>query len=67
MHLLNTEDGAVHLVVDPRKVSDGGTLTDSAELVIDGTVAKADPALVCTKIRNRNATQMSADSRSAHN
>ena len=57
----------MHLVVDPRQVGDGGTLTDAAELVVDGTVAQAHPALVGAKIGHRDAAQVSADSRSANN
>ena len=55
----------MYLIVDPRKVGDSGTLTNSAEFIIDGTVAEANPALVCTKVRNRDAAKMSADSRAA--
>jgi len=56
----------VHLVVDPGEVSNSGTLTDSTELVVDGTVTKADPALVGTEIGNGNATKMGANGRAAH-
>ena len=55
----------MHLVVNPGKVSNGGSLTDTTEFVIDGTVAKADPTLVSTKIRNWDATKMGANSRGA--
>ena len=57
----------MHLIVDPRKVGYSGSLSDTAELVVDGSVAEADPALVSTEIRHRNATQVSADSGSAYN
>ena len=59
--LLNAKDGAVHLVVDVGEVSGGGTLTHAAELVVHGTVAKANPALVGTEVRHGNATKMSAN------
>ena len=57
----------MHLIVNPRQVGDSGSLTNSAELVVDGSVAKADPALVSTEIRHRDAAQVSADSGSAYN
>ena len=66
LHLLDTEDWSVHLIVDPWQVGDGGTLTHSTEFIINGTVAEAYPSLVCAEIGNGNATQMRADSR-AHN
>ena len=66
LHLFDTEDRSVHLVVDPGQVSDGRSLTDTAELVVDGTVAQADPALVGTEIGHGDAAQVSADSRAAH-
>ena len=66
LHLFDTEDGAVDLVVNPGKVGDGGALTDSAELVIHGTVAEADPALVGTEVRHRDAAEMSANGGAAH-
>jgi len=55
----------VDLVVDPGQVSNGRALTDSTELVIDGTVAQADPALVGTKIGDRDAAEMRANCRAA--
>ena len=57
----------MHLVVDPGQVGDGGALTDSAELVVDGTVTEADPALVGTQVGHGDATQMRADGRAADN
>lgn len=62
LHLLNAEDGLEDGVVDVRQVSLGGALSDSTELVIDGTVAKAHPALVGTNVRSGNATEMGANS-----
>jgi hypothetical protein len=55
----------VDLVVNVGQVSGGGTLADTAELIINGSVAKANPALVCTEIRHGNATQMGANSGAA--
>ena len=57
----------MHLVIDPGEVSDGGSLSHSAELVVDGTVAQAHPALVGAEVGHRDATQMGADGRAAHN
>jgi len=62
LHLLNAEDGLEDGVVDVGQVSLSGTLSDSTELVIDGTVAKAHPALVGTDIGSGNATKMGANS-----
>jgi hypothetical protein len=62
LHLLNAEDGLEDGVVDVGQVSLGGALSDSTELVIDGTVAKAHPALVGTDIGSRDATEMGANS-----
>jgi hypothetical protein len=56
----------VGLVVDVGEVSGGGALTDTAELVVDGAVAQADPALVCTEIWNGDASEMSANSGNAN-
>jgi len=64
---LDAEDGAVHLIVNVGQVGGGRALTHATELVIHGTVAKADPALVGTEIGHRNATQMGADGRAAQN
>lgn len=55
------------LVVDPWQVGNGGTLSHSAELVIDGTVAQADPALVGAQVGHRDATQVGANGRAADN
>ena len=54
------------LIVDPGEVSDGGALSDSAELVVDGSVTKANPALVSTQVGHGDAAQMRADSRATH-
>jgi len=57
----------MHLIVDPRKVSNGWALTHSAELVVDGSVAQADPTLVGAQVRHWDATQVRADGRGANN
>lgn len=67
LHFFDAENWSVDLIVDPWQVSDGWSLSDSAELVVDGTVAQADPALVGTQVGHGNATQMRADSRGANN
>ena len=67
LHFLNTEDGAMHLIVDPREVSNSRSLSNTAELIIDRSVAKANPALISTQVRNRDATQVSANGGSADN
>ena len=64
--LLNAKSGTVALVIDVREVGGGGALTYTTELVVDGTVAKADPSLVSTQIWDRNAAKMSADSGDCH-
>ena len=67
LHFFDTEDGSVHLIVNPWQVGDSGALSDSAELVVDGTVTEADPALVGTQVGHGDATQMRADGRAADN
>jgi hypothetical protein len=59
--LLNAEDGAMDLIVDVRQVTGSGALTHATELIIDGTVAQADPSLVGTEVRHGNAAQVSAN------
>ena len=54
------------LIVDPWEVSDGWSLSDSAELVVDGTVAQADPALVGAQVGHWDAAQMCANGRRAN-
>ena len=56
----------MHLIVDPGQVGDGRSLPDTTELVVDGTVAEAHPALVGTEVGHGDATEMRADSRAAH-
>ena len=67
LHFLDAEDGSVDLIVDPGQVGDGWSLSHSAELVVDGTVAEADPALVGAQIGHGDAAQMCADGASADN
>ena len=38
LHFLNTEDGTMHLIVDPGEVSNSRSLSYTAELVIDRSV-----------------------------
>ena len=59
--LLNADDGSVHGVVDVGQVCLGGTLSNSAEFIVDGTVAEADPALVGTEVGHGDATEMGAN------
>jgi len=59
--LLNADDWSVYRVVDVRQVSLCWTLSDSTEFVIDGSVTKANPALISTEIWYGNATQVGAD------
>ena len=59
--LFNANQGTVHRVVDIWQVCLGWSLSDSSELVVDGTVAKADPSLVGTKIWHWDAAQVSAN------
>ena len=61
--LLNADDWAVHRVVDVWQVSLSWSLSDSTELVVDGSVTKANPSLVGSKIWHWDATQMSANGR----
>ena len=55
----------MHLIVNPGQVSDGWSLTNSAEFVVHGTVAQADPTLVRAQVGNGDAAQMRANSRAA--
>ena len=50
------------LIVNVRQVSGSGSLTDTAELIVDRSVTKANPALVGSQIWDRDATEMGADS-----
>ena len=59
--LFNANKGTVDGVVDVWQVCLGWTLSDSSELVVHGTVAKAHPSLVGTKIWHWDATQVSAN------
>jgi hypothetical protein len=59
--LLNADNGSVHGVVDVGQVCLGGSLSDSAEFVVHGTMAEANPTLVGTEIGNGDATEMGAN------
>jgi len=59
---LNAENRTMDLVIDEWQVHLGGTLSHTSELIVDGTVAEANPTLVGTKVRHGNATQVSANS-----
>lgn len=67
LHLLNAENWSVHLVVHDWKVRGGWSLTDTAELVVDGSVTQADPSLVGSQVWHWDATEMGADSGAAKN
>lgn len=67
LHLFDTKDGSVHLIVNPGQVGDSGSLTHSSEFVVYGTVAKAYPSLVSAEIWYGDAAQMSADGGAAYN
>ena len=67
LHLFDTEDGAVHLIVNPWQVGNSGSLSHSAELVVHRSVAQAHPALVGTQVGHGDATQVSANGRAAYN
>jgi len=61
-HLLfNAKNSAVHLVVNVGEVSSCGALSDTTELVINRTMAQANPTFVGTQIWHRDATQVSAN------
>ena len=62
LHFFDAKDRSVHLIVDPGKIGDSGSLSHSAELVIYGAVAQAHPTLIRAQVRHWNATQVSANS-----
>ena len=53
--LFDAQDWAVHLVVNVRQIRCCGALSNTAELIVHWTVAKADPALVGAEVRHGNA------------
>jgi len=65
--LLDAEGGSVSLVVNVGQVTGGGSLSNTAEFIINRSVTKANPALVSTQIWDRDATEMGADSGDGHN
>lgn len=60
--LLNTEDLSVYRVVDIWQVGLSWSLSYSTEFIVDGSVTKAYPSFVGTKIWYWDATQMCANS-----
>ena len=60
--LFNADDWSIDGVVDVWQVVLSWSLSDSSELIIDGTVAETNPTLVGSKIGHWDATQMSANS-----
>jgi len=65
--LLNAHNWAVHRVVDVWQVGLSWSLSDSSELIIDRSVAKANPSLVGSKIWHWDASQMGANGRAHKN
>lgn len=61
--LLNADDWAVHGVINIWQVTLSWALSDSAEFVVYGSVAQANPSLVSTDVWHGNATQMGANGR----
>ena len=59
--LLDTDERTVDGVVNVWQVVQGWSLSDSSELVIDGSVAEAHPSLVGSEIWHWDATQVSAN------
>lgn len=64
-HLLDTEKSSVFVkgVVDVGKVQQGRALSNSAEFVVNRTMANADPSVVGSEVGDWNATQMGANCR----
>jgi hypothetical protein len=65
LHFLNAQQSAVFIqrVVNVWQVQQSRTLTHSTVLVVDRSVTDAHPTVVCSQVRDRDATQMSAHSR----
>ena len=59
--LFDTDHGTMDGVVDVWKVCLGWSLSDSSELVVHGSMAKAHPSFVGTKIWHWDAAQVSAN------
>jgi hypothetical protein len=59
----NADGGSIHRVVNIGQVILSGSLSDSSELVVHRTMAQANPSLVSSQVRHRDATQMGADGR----
>lgn len=64
-HLLDTEDGSVHLVVNEGQVGGGWSLTHSSEFIINRSVTQTHPPLVGSQVGHWDASQMSTNSRAA--
>jgi len=64
---LNAKDWPVHLIVNVGQITGGRALSNTAELIVDRTVAQAYPTLVGAKVRYWNAAQMSANCGTANN
>ena len=63
LHFFNAKGRAVHIVVDVGQVGLGGSLSHTPELIVDGTVTQAHPALVGSDVRSGDAAQVSANCR----
>jgi hypothetical protein len=55
------------LIVNVRQVTSSGTLTNTAEFIVNGSVTEANPSFVSSQIWNGNAAEMSAYSGNGHN
>ena len=65
LQFFDTEQGSilVNWVIDVWQVFQSGSLSHSSELVVDRSVADANPTIICSEVRNGNTAQMSADCR----
>ena len=55
------------LIVNLGQVTGGGSLTDTAELIVHRSVTEANPALISSQVWDGNAAEMGADSGNGHN
>lgn len=62
-HTQNVGVFSVNRIVHGRKIFEGGSLSDSSQLVVDRSVANADVSIVGTEVGDGDATQVSAHSR----
>lgn len=65
--LLNAHNWAIDGVVDVWQVGLSWSLSDSSELIVDGSVTKANPSLVGSEIWHWNTSQMGANGRAHKN